>query len=179
MVPEVSVVCALDWTNKTPGHLLECIERLIKERPSFHSFEVIFVLCGATPIAERSIALPAGLPFSVRTYQTCKECREEGETLGAWLAYGQVLVFCTPNALAMLPKCDVSHVTPPGKVVMGWQTKGSDGKVWATAKRTFWGQSLFKTSEAWPSSISYVGIWLEGDKGDTMARERRLCFSTW
>lgn len=152
MLQPISLVVATLWSDEAATFLVKALHDLQAANLQW-SFEVIVVICHATPLKGEDIpAAPTGLPFTTRIYQTHSTNLEEGEALGAWLAYGDVLTFWRLGGdLGCLPICDPSHAESHD-VVLGW------GPVWAVAKRTFWKRRLFTVTEAWPSEVSFVDL---------------------
>lgn len=170
MIPEVSLILSISC----PENLEELIGKTVESlgrAPPFKDMEVVIVICSPETVKDDDFNLPKNLPFSVRVFQTQSLVCQEGETLGAWLAYGQILVFGSMNHLEHLGSCEVSHALS-SKVVLGWGLEGVEGVSWATSKRTFW-QDLIGVKDAWPEGISYVGFWF----GGSSSRESSPCSS--
>ena len=93
MLQPISLVVATLWSDEAATFLVKALHDLQAANLQW-SFEVIVVICHATPLKGEDIpAAPTGLPFTTRIYQTHSTNLEEGEALGAWLAYGDVLTF--------------------------------------------------------------------------------------
>jgi hypothetical protein len=160
MIPEISLILPLEWSEDGPHALQSSIDSLKEEVPFDKPFELIVVYCGDDKIDPEGLPLAKGLPFSVRVYQIQSRLHNEGETLGAWLAFGQILVFANSASLGHLKGCEVGHCHG-STVVLGWSRQEDPSvNLWATSKRTFWEKKLFGVTSDWPPSVSYVGLWL-------------------